>query len=55
MFDHSVSYIAAYTNQEPSHDPEIAVALAWLEKYRRVLDERILVCLRYSKTHAIRP
>jgi len=43
MFDRSVTYLAAYTNREPSHDPEIVVALAWLEKNRRAPDEKILV------------
>jgi hypothetical protein len=50
VFDGAVSYRAAYTDKEPSHEPEILAALIWLAKQRSTTREAILVFGPYRAT-----
>ncbi|MHB8395543.1 MAG: hypothetical protein ACYDC5_13850 [Candidatus Dormibacteria bacterium] len=45
-----MSYRTAYTDKEPSHEPEILAALIWLARQRLTAREKILVCGPYRAT-----
>jgi len=50
VFEGIVSYRAAYTDKESSHEPEILAALIWLASQRLTAREKILVFRPYRAT-----